>query len=142
MRIFERWYFGLCWNLRLVIIELWYLEGFWFLLVNSFGDYIFCMVKYLNFHNSTFALRYFVMFFWKGHQIGSFGDQQNNNFIQISGANGLHCSAVHSWIKEPCFSNKCKTMSCIRPEIHHLRWQPNSIFQASLERKVSDEEQF
>jgi hypothetical protein len=28
MRIFERWYFGLCSNLRLVI-ELWYLEGFW-----------------------------------------------------------------------------------------------------------------
>ncbi len=35
MRIFERWYFGLCWNLRLVIIELWYLEGFWF------EDYVF-----------------------------------------------------------------------------------------------------
>jgi hypothetical protein len=27
---FERWYFGLCWNLRLVL-ELCYLEGFWFL---------------------------------------------------------------------------------------------------------------
>jgi hypothetical protein len=53
----------------------------------------------------------------------------------------LHCSAVHSRIKEPCFSNKCKTMSCIKPEVH-LQWQPNSIFQASLERKVSDEEQF
>ncbi len=24
MRIFERWSFGLCWNLRLVLIELWY----------------------------------------------------------------------------------------------------------------------
>ncbi len=32
IRIFEKWYFGLCWNLRLVIIELWYVEGFWFLL--------------------------------------------------------------------------------------------------------------
>jgi hypothetical protein len=31
MRIFERWYFGLCWNLRLVIDLLSYLEGFWFL---------------------------------------------------------------------------------------------------------------
>jgi len=59
----ERWYFGLCWNLRFsyyrVIII--YLEGFWFLLVGfSFcEDYVyFCMVKYLSFHNPCFALRY------------------------------------------------------------------------------------
>jgi hypothetical protein len=65
--IFERIFlkddiFGLCWNLRLVI-ELWYVEGFWFLLEDFFffGRLYFCMVKYLNFHNSSFALRYFVM---------------------------------------------------------------------------------
>ncbi len=53
--------FGLCWNLRSVI-ELWYLEGF----LVSFRGFLFfwrlyfCMVKYLNFHNSSsFALRYF-----------------------------------------------------------------------------------
>ncbi len=40
MKFFERWYFGLCWNLRLVI-ELWYREGFWFLLEDCFEDYIF-----------------------------------------------------------------------------------------------------
>jgi hypothetical protein len=57
MRIFERWYFGLCWNLRLVI-ELWYLEGFWFLVLWTF---YFCMLKYLNFHYSSFAFRYFLM---------------------------------------------------------------------------------
>jgi hypothetical protein len=32
--------FGLCWNWRLVL-ELWYLEGFWFLLGDVFEDYIF-----------------------------------------------------------------------------------------------------
>jgi hypothetical protein len=40
MRIFERWYFGLSWDLRLVI-ELWYLEGFWFLSEDFFEDCIF-----------------------------------------------------------------------------------------------------
>jgi hypothetical protein len=36
-----------------------YLEGFWFLLEDFFEDYIFAMVKYLSFHNSSsFALRY------------------------------------------------------------------------------------
>jgi hypothetical protein len=30
-------------------------------LEDFFEDYIFCMVKYLNFHNSSFALRYFKM---------------------------------------------------------------------------------
>jgi hypothetical protein len=40
---------------RSVII---YVEGFWFLLEDFFEDYIFAMVKYLNFHNSSFALRY------------------------------------------------------------------------------------
>jgi hypothetical protein len=46
----------LCWNLRLVI-ELWYLEGFWFLLEDFFWKFYFCMVKYLNFHNSSFAFK-------------------------------------------------------------------------------------
>ncbi len=40
MRIFERWYLGLCWNLGLVI-ELWYLEGFLVFLKGIFEDYIF-----------------------------------------------------------------------------------------------------
>jgi hypothetical protein len=40
MRIFERWYLGLCWNLKLVI-DLWNLEGYWFLLEDFFEDYIF-----------------------------------------------------------------------------------------------------
>jgi hypothetical protein len=36
-----------------------YLEGFWFLLEEFFEDYVFAMVKYLSFHNSSsFALRY------------------------------------------------------------------------------------
>ncbi len=54
MRIFGRWYFGLCWNLKLVIIELWSLEGFWLLLEDFFEDYIFAWWKYLGFHNSFF----------------------------------------------------------------------------------------
>ncbi len=33
----ERWYFGLCWNL-ILIIELSYLERFWFLLEDSLED--------------------------------------------------------------------------------------------------------
>jgi len=34
--------------------------GFWFLLKDFFffEDYNFCMLKYLNFHHSSFALRY------------------------------------------------------------------------------------
>jgi hypothetical protein len=51
VRIVERWYFGLCWNLRLVIKVI----TSWRILV-SFGGFfekcIFCMVKYLSFHNS------------------------------------------------------------------------------------------
>jgi hypothetical protein len=47
--IFERWYFGLCWNLRLVIefIISWRIlasfRGF-------FEHYIFCMVNHLSFY--------------------------------------------------------------------------------------------
>jgi hypothetical protein len=37
-------YFGLCSNLRLVIIELWYLEGFWFL----FEDFFFLKIIILH----------------------------------------------------------------------------------------------
>jgi len=49
--------FGLCWNLRLVRVIM-----TWRILV-SFRGYFwrlyFWMVKYLSFHNSSFALRYF-----------------------------------------------------------------------------------
>jgi hypothetical protein len=39
-----------------------YLEGFWFLLEDFLKiRYIFAMVKYLSFRNSSFALRYFLM---------------------------------------------------------------------------------
>jgi hypothetical protein len=60
----------LCWNLRLVI-ELWYLEGFWvFFLRGFFEDFYFCMVKYLSFHNSSFALRYILLKCkWQGHSV-------------------------------------------------------------------------
>ncbi len=58
---------GLCWNLRLVI-ELWYLEGFWFLLKDFFWGLYFGMVKYLNFHNSSFTLIYFWCK-WQGHGV-------------------------------------------------------------------------
>jgi hypothetical protein len=47
-RIFERWYFGSCRNLRLVIIS-------WRILVSFRGFFwrlYFWMVKYLRFHNS------------------------------------------------------------------------------------------
>jgi hypothetical protein len=38
------------------------LEGFWFRLEDLFfwGQDFFCLVKYLSFHNSSFALRYFL----------------------------------------------------------------------------------
>ncbi len=58
--------FGLCWNLRLLVIKEFIIITSWRILVSFRGnfflgeDYIFCMVKYLNFHNSSFALRYFV----------------------------------------------------------------------------------
>ncbi len=43
----------------MVIIELYYLEGFWFLLEDFFEVLYFCMVKYLSFHNYFFALIFF-----------------------------------------------------------------------------------
>jgi hypothetical protein len=73
MREFERWDFGFCWNLRLAI-ELWYLEGLiWFLLEDFFWRLYFCMVKYLNFYNSFFALRYFLLRQANGHACVDFG---------------------------------------------------------------------
>ncbi len=58
MRIFERWYFGLCWDLRLTrVIISW---RFWFFFQDVSKLY-FCMVKYLIFYNSSFALRYILM---------------------------------------------------------------------------------
>jgi len=37
------------------------LKDFGFSFRGFFEDYIFCIVKYLSFHNSSFALRYFLM---------------------------------------------------------------------------------
>jgi hypothetical protein len=34
-----------------------------------FEDYIFAMVKYLNFHNSSLALIYFFLCKWQGHSV-------------------------------------------------------------------------
>jgi hypothetical protein len=50
-------------TLRLVInrVMISFLKDFWFLLEDSFGRLYFCIVKYLNFHHSSFALRYFLM---------------------------------------------------------------------------------
>jgi hypothetical protein len=56
MRIFERWYFGLCWNLRLVIELYKILKDFGFS-KRIFWTLYFCMVKYLSFHMSSFALK-------------------------------------------------------------------------------------
>jgi hypothetical protein len=60
MRIFQRWYFGLCWNLRLVkrVIISWKIFGFF---LRIFWRLYFDMVKYLSFLNSSFALRYFLI---------------------------------------------------------------------------------
>jgi hypothetical protein len=71
MRIFERWYFGLCWNLRLVIGVM---IISWRILVSCtefFWRLHFCMVKYLNFHHSSFAIRYFLKTNckWQDHNV-------------------------------------------------------------------------
>jgi hypothetical protein len=47
-------------GLRLVT-KLSYVERFWFLFRGFFEDYIFAVVKYLSFHDSSFALRNFLM---------------------------------------------------------------------------------
>ncbi len=67
MSIFEQWYFGLCWNLRLVTELLYYLEGFLVSFRGFFEDYIFAWWNYLSFHNSSFALRIFFNVKWQGH---------------------------------------------------------------------------
>ncbi len=62
MRIFERWYFGLYWNLRLAI------EGFWFLLEDFFKDYKFA---WWNIWVSIIFLRLkiFLNVKWQGHSV-------------------------------------------------------------------------
>jgi len=50
--------FWLVLKLQISYIKLWYLEGFWFLLKGFFWKlYLFCMLKYLNFHNFFFAFK-------------------------------------------------------------------------------------
>jgi hypothetical protein len=48
------------WLVLKLVIELYYLEGIWFLF-RIFERLYFCMVKYLSFHNSSLSLRYFLM---------------------------------------------------------------------------------
>ncbi len=48
------------------MLELWNLEGVWFLLEDFFWRLYFCMVKYWNFHNSFFAFKYYFIK-WQGH---------------------------------------------------------------------------
>jgi len=59
---FERWDFGFCWKLEInsyrVII---YLEGFWFLLEDVLKTIFLYGEIFECFHNSCFALRYFLM---------------------------------------------------------------------------------
>jgi hypothetical protein len=57
MRIFESWYLGSCWNLRLVIVELWYLEGFWFVLEDFFLKTTFLHGEILEFSSLVFCLK-------------------------------------------------------------------------------------
>jgi len=67
MRIFERWYFGLCWNLRFSYYRVmiswkilgFFFRGFFFWKINIF----FAWWNILNFHNSSFfaLVRYFWM---------------------------------------------------------------------------------
>jgi hypothetical protein len=69
MGIYERWYFGLCRNLRIsyyrvmiswrIFIFIYFYLNFEFILRGFFWRLYFCMVKYFNFHNSSFALRIF-----------------------------------------------------------------------------------
>jgi hypothetical protein len=71
MRIFEIMIFWLVLKLEILVIQLQYLEGFWFLSEDFFFFgrlYYFCMLKYLSFHNSSFAfLRYNCNVKWQGH---------------------------------------------------------------------------
>jgi len=56
MRIFGSRYFGSCWNLRLVL-ELWYLEGFWFIVEEIVGLWALVLIVW------TFLFLGFSMFF-------------------------------------------------------------------------------
>jgi len=58
MRIFERWYFWLVLTLENSYRVYNILKDFGFF-QRIFWRLYFCMVKYLSFHNSSFALRYF-----------------------------------------------------------------------------------
>jgi len=49
------------------VMIIWRILDFGFLLEKVFEDCIFVMVKDLNFHNSSFAWRYFVNVNGKGH---------------------------------------------------------------------------
>ncbi len=45
------------------------LKDFGFVQTTFLEDYIFAMVKYLSFHNSSFALRYYFNVNGKGHSV-------------------------------------------------------------------------
>jgi hypothetical protein len=55
---FWKMIFWLVLKLEILVIELWYLEGFLVSFRGFFWRWYFYMVKYLNFHTSSFALRY------------------------------------------------------------------------------------
>jgi hypothetical protein len=65
MRISERWYFGLCWNLSLVI-ELSYLEGFSFLL-EDFWKIVFLHGEIFEFSEFFFCINKLFNVKWQGH---------------------------------------------------------------------------
>ncbi len=64
---FETWYFGLCWNLRLVI-ELYFLEGFWFFL-EDFLKIIFLHGEIFEFPLFFFCLKVLFNVNWQGHSV-------------------------------------------------------------------------
>jgi hypothetical protein len=87
MRIFERWYFGSCWNLRLVI-ELYHLEGFWFLW-KDFLKIIFSHSEIFEFPWFFFAFRYFLMWMarlqWGTHPFLPICQQMDSTYFSQNG---------------------------------------------------------
>jgi hypothetical protein len=107
MRILEPWYFGLCWNLRLVI-GLWYLEGFWFLLKDFFEDYI---LAWWNIWISIILLLSCDTFNVNGkamvwHTPCSYGGQQLSPY-------GTHTLVTHTCMRSNGF---------VTPNTHYNSW--------------------
>ncbi len=108
MRILKRWYFGFCWNLRLVIIELWSLEGFWFSFrgffwrlgivshgeIFEFPSFSFCLKMLFNLNGKAMLWHTHCFFFFAMSQFWLAHHSQKKFKMKICSLPKIQCSTL------------------------------------------------